>query len=499
MADPKKRIIVDGVDFEQLVQFPKIISAVSSALQPARLMLALFMVVALVAFGEAWDSLTTPSVHPAGLVAGRWSETDTPAQQRVLRDALNAFALTDQPFSSGTDQSLDELEIRDVLAQITRNYRQQREAAADSETRRQLDEEYARAVRSIAAVQPRGAFDATASHVASAVRRMIMGVLSLSGTEVLAGAAELFVGTPRLLWAHQPWFLVLYSLFFLVVYSFIGGAISRMAACQFAGHERLRFREAADFAIGNWPRLIWAQALPLVIALCLSAFVVILGLLMGLPALDVLGGLLYGVALLVGFLIAFLLLGYAVGGWLLVPAVASENCEGADAMQRAYAYTVMRPLHLLGYWVVALIGLALGFVLVSVVAALMMNVTAALYGVLTDNPAMGIAGGFGWTDLSPQSVDSAAMAWHHVAAASLIDFWQTLVVSLVAAYVISYHLSASTIIYLLMRRTVDGQDVSEIWRPGLVPGTLTPMPEPVVKPAASSAAANEGATDGAAL
>jgi hypothetical protein len=68
--------------------------------------------------------------------------------------------------------------------------------------------------------------------------------------------------------------------------------------------------------------------------------------------------------------------------------------------------------------------------------------------------------------------------WHSRWAASAIAFWQALVLCLVAAYVFSFFFTASTKLYLLMRRAVDGQDIEEIWRPGLVPGTLSPLPTP---------------------
>ena len=65
---------------------------------------------------------------------------------------------------------------------------------------------------------------------------------------------------------------------------------------------------------------------------------------------------------------------------LLVPAVAAENCDAADAMQRAYAYVLNRPLHLLGYSIVALVGLALGYVVVSLAAATTLNFTLGTVG-----------------------------------------------------------------------------------------------------------------------
>ena len=127
---------------------------------------------------------------------------------------------------------------------------------------------------------------------------------------------------------------------------------------EIATGEKLRLREAIDFALSNWLRLIFSLVLPLLIAGVLSVLLLVGAFFLMLPWLDVVGGLLYGVALVMGFGVVFLLAGYAGGFSLLVPAVASENCDAADAQQRAYAYVISNPLHLLGYGFVALIGLA---------------------------------------------------------------------------------------------------------------------------------------------
>jgi hypothetical protein len=50
------------------------------------------------------------------------------------------------------------------------------------------------------------------------------------------------------------------------------------------------------------------------------------------------------------------------------------------------------------------------------------------------------------------------------------------VVSLVAGYVFANYFGASTIIYMLMRQACDGQDMTEIWQPGVVPGTTALEP-----------------------
>jgi hypothetical protein len=319
----------------------------------------------------------------------------------------------------------------------------------------------------------------------------IQGLLGLDLNLVIAAFYELFVFAPIALWDNAPVFTVVYGIFFVFVIALGGGALCRMAACAFAQQERLRVRQAVDFSLGNWVKLILTPVLPLILVGIVAAAMAVLGLFMA-PWLDLLGGLFYGLAIVLGFLLAFLLIGYALGGFLLLPAVACENCDAADAQQRAYAYVMNRPLHLVGYGVMALIGLALGFLLVSLVAVIALNSTAWLVGLPTSNSALAGAGDFAlysidtegtgpieawWVfDLRREGTAAIHAHWHNEWAAALVAFWEGLVLDLVAAYVVSYIFTSATIVYLLMRRACDGQDVEEIWRPGLTPGTLVPLP-----------------------
>jgi len=467
MSSPK-RLIVDGVEFPQIVQFPKILGAVTSALQPSRLIIGLLMVVALITFGRVWDGLARSSVNPAGLEAGRWdAEADGRTLQMVLRSSLRPF--TEARPLNEADNNTD-LETGDVLREIAAGYREKRKAITDDLERQNFDRQYTATVASINEARPLGVFEASAMHAAQSVHQIVAGVLALNGGMVLSGAERLVVTLPSHLWNNHHWFLLLYGLLFMIVFSVGGGAISRMQAMQTAAQHRLRLGEAVDFALAGWFRFLTAQLWPLILTALLVLVLVVMAVLLLVPLLDVVGGLLYGLALCFGFLAAFLLIGYAVGSPLLVPAVACENGDGLDAMQRAYAYVVTRPLHLLFYWAVSLVGLALGFVLVSLFAMVMLNLTAEVFAWVSGHPALNVTGGFRMFDLSPSS-DAVAGAWHERWTASGINFWQTVVVCLVAAYVFSFHFSAATVVYLLMRLASDGQDIEEVWQPGMIQGT----------------------------
>lgn len=370
MAEPNRRIIVDGVDFRELFHFPRIFTAVFAALQPPRLLIALFMVLLLVSCGRLWDGLT----------------------------GQEAFA------------TVTEL-----------------------------------AGRSFAGLT-------------SAIMAISLGALMIH-------LGRLFIDLPLVMWSEYKTFSIVYGLIFVFVMAVGGGAIARMAAQNVASHQRVPVRQALRFAMTRWVRLFIAPLMPLLAVAVVAAIIMLMGVLMLVPVLNIIGGMLYLVALLLGLLIAFLLIVYALAFLMVVPAMATEDCDGADAQQRAYGYVLSRPLHMVGYLLIALIGLTLGFFVVGLFATGVLNITPALYGIWTeDNPAMAVtavADIFGVDRVSPEDVDAR---WHHVAAGWFINLWQTLIIGIVWAYVVSYFFSAATIVYLLMRRTCDGQDIEEIWQ-----------------------------------
>ena len=69
------------------------------------------------------------------------------------------------------------------------------------------------------------------------------------------------------------------------------------------------------------------------------------------------------------------------------------------------------------------------------------------------------------------------MALHSQYSLTLVMLWQTVIFCLVAAYVFAYYFSATPVIYLLMRQACDGQQLDEIWQPGVVPGTAADEPD----------------------
>ena len=479
MNESKQRIIVDNIAFGEVFRFQRILTAVTQAMHLPRLMVALLMLVTLIVVGKCWDSwVDTPTINPQGILVPYALDSDIRKNQDLRPIAQQYRDRLDPDTVDAANLNPEE-----IFSAVNRGYRSARREAIENEvSAEQLALDDAKARRQLALIEsyiPDGPFAAVSKQVSLGVSRLVEGTFTLRPSIIFGTFHELFIQTPAALWQQKPWFTILYGLFALIVVAIGGGALSRMSACEVAGRERLRAVDAYLYALRIWIKLVLTLMLPLIIAGCFAAILILIGaILFNIPVIDVIGGLLYGVNLAIGFVIAFVLLALAFSFIMLLPAVATENCGPADALQRAYAYLLSKPLYLLGYVIVALVGLSIGYVVVSLVAVTTLNITGAFTEALAwKNSALSITDGFSIADLQPHEVDFHD-GWHNEWAAGLISFWQRLVTLLVAAYVVSFIFSSSTVIYLLMRKTVDEQDFSEIWRPGLVPGTLAPMPAP---------------------
>ena len=433
------------------------------------------MVVVLVVAGRGWDSVTGPTIGPEGLLGDPVTAEEDATAQAYLRTQLEAFGVP----AVSVPEDRDDLDPAWVLSQCEASYILIRGAGnPDAAT----DEDLLAMRDGVAAMLPRGVFQATCDELVYNFFRVVRSVMHFRPQLLGQAARDTCVRIPATLWERECAFTIVFGVLIMLIFGMGGGALSRMAVCDAARREHLRGRDAVDFALENWVKLVLAPFLPLLIAGAAAIVLVGLGLLFA-PWLDVIGGPLYGLGIVFGFLLAFLLLGYAVGFPLLVPAIAAENCDAADAQQRAYAYVLNRPLHMIGYVATGLVGLTLGYFVVAILAVGVLNFTAALMGAVLDSSALVGAGGFRIFDLSQPTPGAIHETWHDMWAAMAVSFWKHLIIDLVVAWVVSYFFSCSTTIYLLMRRACDGQDMQEIWRPGLTPGSFVPVPGPEEAPA----------------
>src|SRR5262249_59720268 len=96
----------------------------------------------------------------------------------------------------------------------------------------------------------------------------------------------------------------------LVIWSFVGGMITRLAAVELAGKDPLSLREAFRYVAGKYFTYLAAPALPLVGCVLIVVGQILFGLIHLIPWVgDVWDGLLYPLMLLAGIGMALILVG----------------------------------------------------------------------------------------------------------------------------------------------------------------------------------------------
>jgi hypothetical protein len=157
-------------------------------------------------------------------------------------------------------------------------------------------------------------------------------------------------------------------------------------------------------------------------------------------------------------------------------------------LQRGYNYVFERPWHYLGLGLVTMVHSSVVIFFVWLMGQVIVYLTAWAVGSgLSDQtaaqamsavPALVAAA----PDALPAvSVDPASSSW----TALFVGGWTRVVAALVVGFVYSYFWTAATIIYFLLRRSVDGNELDEIYVPEaetnddllpLVGTAATPLP-----------------------
>lgn len=306
------------------------------------------------------------------------------------------------------------------------------------------------------------------------------------------------------------------TLSILIAWCIAFGAVARSAACEVAGVRLPAWPEIIGFAVNKWASLVGAVVLPLVLVAAVTLGIAAAGLILRVPILNLVGCVLFFLLLIAGVACIFLLGVYMLGYWMLIPAIASEGSDGVDAVQRAYAYVIGKPSRLILYLAILLVqGLIVASIIMALFGAAVSFTTRAASQwagpdartMLTQAHAGAVAG-----DKAEEAVVQAAAVeqmdregYAEIHAddkykldrnfsfgwgAWWIRFWMYIPLSLGSAFVLSYIMCGSTLLYLLMRRVHDGQDVAEIWQP-----RVAQIPPMDAQQDAPTAPENEGDAD----
>lgn len=277
-------------------------------------------------------------------------------------------------------------------------------------------------------------------------------------------------------------YAILFLLLCLASWALFGGAVHRIAALHAAREEKISATQALRFSLGKFFSFFTAPLLPLVIIVALGLLLALGGLVGNLWGFGaILVGLLFFLAILVGLLVAFLLIGLVAGCGLMYPTIAVEGSDSFDAISRSFSYVFARPWRSLLYGGVALFHGAVCYLFVRLFAFLALAATHTFvnWGIWTGGTKLGEGAtrlDVLWAAPTFESLHEwnwAAMSFMEKVGAVLVGFWVYLVIGGVAAFLLSYLASSTTVIYTLLRRKVDATDLDDIYveeGPAEVPG-----------------------------
>lgn len=319
-------------------------------------------------------------------------------------------------------------------------------------------------------------------------------------------------------------YFILVMVWTLAVWALFGGAISRIAAVQVTRQEKIGAIEALRFTLKRYTSLLTAPLFPLVLVALLVLVMIIFGAFHLIPMVGdiIVDGLFWPIVILLGLAMAVVLVGLV--GWPMMAAtISTEGTDTWEAVSRSYSYVFQAPWHYIFYTFMALVYGAVVVFFVGFMGS--MTVYLAKWGV-TQTPGAEWANrdpaylfvqaptSFHWRELllqnskaqlpGPDGVEfrpltvgdrldddvlakyTASFSWYNHVGTFLVSAWLYLVFLLIIGFGYSYFWTASTIIYLLMRRKVDDAELDEIYleeEDQDLPYAPTPSPTPAPAPA----------------
>jgi hypothetical protein len=266
-------------------------------------------------------------------------------------------------------------------------------------------------------------------------------------------------------------FVLIYGVLLLALWALIGGAVTRMAAVRVAREESVPLKKAVCFSTRKWLSTVTSPLIPF-------GVLVLLGILIGAPTglfllIPYVGewvvGVLFGLTLLAGFVLALIFVGGTFSLGLQWPTIAAEGSDSFDAISRSISYISSRPWKYLFYTIFATLYGCLTFIFVKFVTFLTLRITHDAVstfcfcgsGVIDDKlerlwqlPA----------HLSSVTPEPGIEFYYSEAWATyLFLFWVWVVLLVAMAFLVSFFFTSQTVIYFLLRKTVDATDIEEVY------------------------------------
>lgn len=298
-------------------------------------------------------------------------------------------------------------------------------------------------------------------------RDVLDGIWAIHPLTLLAPLGDLVRPATALFQRRSSWSQTaeawLHVLLVLSIGSLIGGAITRRVALEFGRSIEPSLRESLRFSASDFSFYIGAPLISVVgvgLLLALGRAIAWLGRIPGIG--EAVAATLWGLLLLFSLVLALILMGVAAAWPLMIAAHSCEGTDSFDALNRAYNYVFVRPWY--AGWLL-LVTLAYGSAVLAFVLWLT-GLTVHLSAWIAAGPLSDAALGR-ITLTAPPLVESATAPPGTTAtlAGQIGGLWQHGLASLLTAFVYSFFWTSATLIYLLLRRSVDACDLQRIYVP----------------------------------
>lgn len=285
------------------------------------------------------------------------------------------------------------------------------------------------------------------------------------------------------IWAlkyHTVYSIIMF-LIILTCLSITGEAICRGAALQFSRDEKPGIGQCIRFSLRKFVSLFCAPLAPMILLLSIGLFVMLIGLLTNIPyAGEIITALLFIFIVLAGMFMAATIVWIIAGGGLMYPVIAFENSDTFDAISKSFSYVFSRPWRMALYSALGMIYGAVCYLFVRFFVFLILLLSRGFLEMAV------------WVNGSKtQGMNKISLLWpepHFLnllgggaqisrsitesIGAFLIHIGVLCLAGIVAAFVVSFYFSLNTVIYCLLRKSVDKTPIEEIYVEAEEPETI---------------------------
>ncbi|MCP4365261.1 MAG: hypothetical protein GY800_08185, partial [Planctomycetes bacterium] len=273
--------------------------------------------------------------------------------------------------------------------------------------------------------------------------------------------------------AYLPLALIVFGL--LAIWSIVGGAITRIAAMEYARGAKVGLVDSVKYSLKKFWSYFWGPMAPLVGVVFFVLLNALCGLVGQAPFMEVAVALGFPVIIVFSFLILFVGIIGGVGSALMFPTISADGSDAFDAMSRAYSYVLSKPFGFMVYCASAAVYGAVCLYFVATAIDLLVDTSLFTVGmgmgekfgkvVTAINVLASPAGGGVNYDFLAQ----ARRAFGSLGSTTMVFTTATLILYLflikviVWAVGVSFAGSAQSVLYLLMRKDVDGTEIEDVY------------------------------------